>query len=88
MKIVTANALRDGGVVYYRAPGQWVRAIADATLLDEAALQAALDFAVGDQTAIVAPYAMAVSAPGTPDARVKTRETIRANGPTIPVGQI
>lgn len=86
MKIVTANALRDGGVVYFRAPQNWVRSLSDATPLDEPAFESAMAFAVGDYLHVVGPYAVAISAPGVPDSRVKTRETIRASGPTIPAG--
>jgi hypothetical protein len=86
MKIVTANALRDGGVVYFRAPDQWVRDLSKATPLDESALEAALAFAVADGLHIVGPYVVALNAEGGPDARVKVRESIRASGPTITAG--
>jgi len=81
MKSLTANRLDDGSAVYWDGSG-WTTDIAVAALLGEEA-QAMLDMAVRAETVVVGPYLLDMTAPGVPDKRVKSREAIRANGPTV-----
>ncbi|MDE1938381.1 MAG: DUF2849 domain-containing protein [Alphaproteobacteria bacterium] len=81
-QMLTANRLRDGDVVYWRA-GNWVETFGEGDILAgkpeaEAALEAAHKF-VADNV-VVNPYLFEVQADGTP---VKEREIIRAAGPTV-----
>ena len=92
LKIVTANRLRDGSVVYLAGSSRWSERLRDARrATDEAEADALLDAgerAVAAQE-VVAPYLIdVVQADGTIHP-VGTREIIRASrGPTIkpPVG--
>lgn len=83
--ILTANRLRDGEVVYWRA-GAWVEALAEAEVFaDKAGAQDALKAAaafVADRT-VVTPYVFDVRPEGTGWLPVKERERIRAAGPTV-----
>ena len=84
-KVVTANRLRDGAVVFRRADGSWAIRVEEAAVAaDDAAAQALLAAAERDATAalVVAPYLIEV-APGA-EGPVPTfyRERIRAFGPS------
>jgi hypothetical protein len=84
-QILTANRLRDGEVVYWKA-GSWVEALADAEVFPDkadadAALKAA-DKAVQDRL-VVSPYLFEVRRDGSVLRPVKEREIIRAAGPTV-----
>ena len=81
MKALTANRLDDGAVVYWDGAG-WTPDISMAALLGAEA-DRALAEALGAETLIVGPYLLDMAAPGAPDPRVRTREAIRANGPTV-----
>ena len=81
MKTLTANRLDDGAVVYWDGAG-WTTDIAAAALLDAEA-DGLLQQALAAETVIVGPYLLDMSGPGVPDKRVKSRETIRACGPTV-----
>ena len=81
-QMLTANRLRDGDVVYWRAGG-WVETLGEGDIFAakaeaEAALAAAGKF-VADNV-VVNPYLFEVLPDGTP---VKEREIIRAAGPTV-----
>lgn len=74
LKVVTANRLRDGRVVYLAADG-WSEDIADASLLSEEEARAVAS------PEVVEPYLIEV-ADGS-RRPVRRRERIRAAGPTV-----
>lgn len=83
-KVVTANDLLEGDVVYLAEGGGWTRSLRQALLLeDETAAKFCLERAGQDRGAIVDPYLADV----VPDARSRPqpghrREALRAQGPT------
>ena len=84
-KIVSANDLMQGDVVYLTAGNSWSRDIADAAIArNEASAEALL--AIGDarQDLIVGAYLLdvAIGSDGTP-APTHFREKYRLNGPSI-----
>ncbi|MDO8295863.1 MAG: DUF2849 domain-containing protein [Caulobacter sp.] len=83
MKVLTANRLIDGEVVFWQA-GAWIERFADARFFadDDAAGPEAVETAKTQPTVIVDPYLIdVVEAPGG-FAPVSYRERIRALGPT------
>ena len=80
-KVVTANDLLDGDVIYLDAQGNWTRALAEARLLtDEAAAEAVLSSA--QSGLVVGAYlADAVEGPDGP-LPVHFREAFRRTGPS------
>jgi len=84
-QMLTANRLRDGAVVYWRA-GAWLTGLADAELLPEPAgadaALAAADESVRDRV-VVNPYLFDVREDAGTVRPVKEREVIRAAGPTV-----
>lgn len=82
-KVVTANILRSGEVVYMCADGSWSPRHEDAELIgDEATAAERLAVAEAQATTVVGPY-LADAAPG-PDGPVPThiREAFRTRGPS------
>jgi hypothetical protein len=82
-KVVTANDLRAGDVIYRRADGSWSRRHGDAALFTEPELaEAALKAAERETGAVVGAY-LADAAP-SPDGPVPThfREVFRTRGPS------
>jgi hypothetical protein len=82
VKVVTANRLGDGAVIYIGADGGFVERIALAARLGDDAAQAALDRARQFSTVIASAYLIDADEDG-PTGRERLRETIRMNGPTI-----
>lgn len=82
MKILTANRLSDGVVVYLAADGRWSRAFDEARRLTSEDAEAALKAAVAQAHALVGPYLVEVGS-GEIEPRERLRETIRAGGPTV-----
>ena len=82
-KVVTANLLREGDVVYLSAADEWVQEIAQAELLtDEAHAQIRLLDAERQQLIVVGPYLADVKeGPDGPEP-VHFREAFRATGPS------
>ena len=85
-KVITANTLATGTVVFYGAAGVWVGAIAEAAVFDDdASAEAALFEAKEDEAKAIVVDAFVVDQ--SPDGEGKTkmtlRDTIRAYGPTI-----
>ena len=81
-QMLTANRLKDGGVVYWKAGG-WAERLMDGDVFAEAAdaeaaLAAAQLFVAGN--IVVNPYLFEVRADRHP---VKEREIIRAAGPSV-----
>lgn len=85
MKLVTANRLDDGTVVFYDGSGWTDRIVAAARLSDGDALDLALAAARRDVAAniVVEPYEIDVTVDeGRPPVPVRLRERIRVGGPT------
>ncbi len=82
-KIITANALLEGDVVYLTADDRWSRRIAEAELIeDEAHAQIRLIDAQAQTGAVVGVYlADAVRGPNGPEP-VHFREAFRTRGPS------
>ncbi|OYW83075.1 MAG: hypothetical protein B7Z26_01565 [Asticcacaulis sp. 32-58-5] len=82
MKLLTANRLTDGLVLWY-ADGQWVEDAAVATRLEDDAAEALKAEWLARETEVVAPYLIPLTEAGDPVQREHVREFVRANGPTI-----
>ncbi len=83
--MLTANRLKDGDVLYWKADG-WVLSLADADVFaDDAAAKAALAAAQKyvEDNQVVAPYLFDVRTENGAVRPVKEREIIRAAGPTV-----
>jgi len=89
-KVVTANRLRDGAVVFLTDSGGWSLAIDDGAVAQDDAGAAAL-LATGAKAAaaqvVVAPYLVEVRADDGEILPLTYRERIRAFGPSIPYAQ-
>ncbi|WGM39998.1 DUF2849 domain-containing protein [Caulobacter sp. NIBR1757] len=81
MKVLTANRLIDGEVVFWQA-GQWVERFADADIFDGDAGESAVAVAKSQPTVIVEPYLIDIAEGPAGLAPVSYRERIRALGPT------
>jgi hypothetical protein len=84
-RIVTANRLSDGLVVYLNGAG-WSGRIEDARVAsDDAAADGLLDRAGGPGQAIqvIDPYLIEIIREGAVPRPVSNRELIRAQGPTV-----
>jgi hypothetical protein len=82
VKILTANRLSDGRVIYAGPSGVAVDALALAERLDEAAAGAALERALARPELFVGPYLVEVGEAG-PSGRDRLKETLRATGPSV-----
>lgn len=86
IKVVTANRLVDGDVVYLTEEGHWSERLGDACLADDKARSDAL-MATAERAAaahiVVAPYAIDVVVEEGAVRASRYRERIRASGPTI-----
>ena len=83
LKVVTANRLADGEVVFW-GEGRWVERFPDADLFeDPLEADAVLTVARGQPTVIVEPYLIDVRLDGEQPVPVAFRERVRALGPTI-----
>jgi len=85
LQMLTANRLRDGDVVYWRAGG-WVQTFGEADVFAvqadaDNALEAARKFVTGN--VVVNPYLFDVRDVADGITPVKEREIIRAAGPTV-----
>lgn len=88
-KMITANRLGDGLVVFLDPAGGWTREIAAARLLPngpELAEAEAYAKAQHDARVVVEPYAIDVDCSGEAPVPVRLRERIRAEGPTVDYG--
>lgn len=85
-KVISANRLGDGIVVYLGAKGDWVERIDDSRVArgadDEAALTGA-GAAAADAQIVVDPYLIDVSEDGGKVRPTKYRELLRALGPSV-----
>ncbi|QSF55499.1 DUF2849 domain-containing protein [Brevundimonas fontaquae] len=82
MKIVTANRLSDGRVIYAGAGNQPVEQLAQASVLDEATAEIVLADVAGRPDVFVNPYLFDVQ-DRTPSGRDRLKERIRSAGPTV-----
>lgn len=85
-RIVTANRLTDGAVVYLAPDGRWSRRIEHAAvIMDEAGEKRLLAAADEDVLSrrVVGPYAMDVARTAEGARPLSERERIRAAGPSV-----
>lgn len=82
MKVLTANRLADGRVVYLGADDHWTESLARAARFDGVDAAAAEAVAKTRVTEIASAYLIDVDADG-PAGREALRETIRRRGPTV-----
>jgi len=82
VKIVTANRLSDGRVIYAGLNNQPVERLDEASTLDEAAAEIVLAEVAGRPDVFVNPYLVEVQG-GAPSGRDRLKERIRATGPTV-----
>jgi sulfite reductase (NADPH) hemoprotein beta-component len=88
-KVITANRLGDGIVVFLDDEGGWPVEIAKARILEDGPdLDGALAYAKEQHDAriIVEPYAIDVDVKDGVPVPVRLRELIRAQGPTVDYG--
>ncbi|MES1199022.1 MAG: DUF2849 domain-containing protein [Pseudomonadota bacterium] len=83
MKLITGNDLKTGEVMYFTEAGAWSKHLADAIAFEDEAALDALAGAKATPTLITGVYLVEADGPGAPSARVRLREIIRANGPTV-----
>ncbi len=82
MKIVTANRLSDGRVIYAGVDNQPVDRIDQASVLDDPAAEIVLAEVAGRPEVFVNPYLVEVQ-DRTPSGRDRLKERIRSAGPTV-----
>ena len=84
-RMVTANRLHDGAVVYLAADKDWTRNVESGLVADSndtEQLLAVAEQATQDQI-VVAPYLIEVEVVGNSIRPIRFREQIRAKGPSI-----
>ncbi|KAJ55426.1 sulfite reductase [Actibacterium mucosum KCTC 23349] len=82
-KVVTANDLLEGDVIWLTEDDQWTRHMAEAELIvDEAHAQIRLLFAEGQLAHIVGPYLADAQAGENGPEPTHFRETFRTRGPS------
>ena len=85
-KVVTANRLGDGAVVYLADGGAWSERVEEARVAqaeEEAAELLAFAESPEQGIVVVGPYLMEVAAENGAPRPVSNREVIRARGPTV-----
>ena len=82
MKIVTANRLSDGRVIYVGVDNQPVERIDQAPILDDATAEIVIAEVAGRPEIFVNPYAVEVQ-DHAPSGRDRLKERIRSAGPTV-----
>lgn len=83
MKLLTANRLIDGRVVWLAAARRWTDRIDEAAALTPEEAEAALAFATAQATVVVGAYLVDLDAASDIVARERLKETIRSSGPTV-----
>ena len=82
-KVVTANALIEGDVIWLTADDQWTRSMDEAEYIeDEAHAQLRLLFAEGQLDKVVGPYLADATAGDTGPIPTHFREEFRTRGPS------
>ncbi len=87
-KTVTAWETETGKVVWLRADLTWTQDASEIGVFTGDDAEAALAKAKTQEGAITDPYFMEVTKEGKVAGRETLRESIRANGPTVPYGVI
>ena len=82
MKIVTANRLSDGRVIYAGVDNQPVDRLEQAAVLDETTAESVLADVAARPDIFVNPYLVEVQ-DHAPSGRDRLKERIRATGPTV-----
>lgn len=85
-KVITANMLAGGNVVYLAAGGSWDKQLANARIIENDDELARLNNVAQDALIngiIVGPYAMDAAVSTSGPQPLSKREQIRASGPTI-----
>jgi len=82
MKVITANRLSDGRVIYVAADGAAVDDLSQAAVLELAEAEAALAVAAARPDVFVNPYLVETDH-GVFTGRDRLKETIRSAGPTV-----
>lgn len=82
MKIITANRLSDGRVIYADANGAPVESLSLAGVFEPEAAEVVLAGAAANPAVFVNPYLIEVAG-HTPSGRDRLKETIRSTGPTV-----
>lgn len=83
LKVVTANDLFSGAVVYWTMAGAWTEDLDEAMIVEGPAALTELQKATADEARSVGPYLMDIDTNHTPTGRGRLREVIREAGPTI-----
>jgi hypothetical protein len=89
-KMITANELRAGYVVFLGANGSWVRTVAEGLQFAEGPeLEAAKAYAQAqhDARVVVEPYVIDIIVKDGVPVPEKLKERIRAKGPTVDYGK-
>jgi hypothetical protein len=82
-KVVTANDLRSGEVIYLRFPHDWTPELSKASVITEDDLaQAGLAFAQGQSNVVVGAYLSEVVAEADGAKASHFRDTFRSTGPS------
>lgn len=82
MKLLTANRLDDGRVIYWAEGGATTALLGEAARLDGEEAEAALAHAKSRPETFVNPY-LVEATEGVPSGRDRLKETIRSTGPTV-----
>jgi len=82
-KVITANDLFTGGVIYWSPDRSWTEDLAQALVVEGDAALTELAVAKADEAHSVGPYLMDVGDDASPSGRARLREAIRHDGPTI-----
>jgi hypothetical protein len=82
MKLLTANRLIDGTIVWYTNDG-WAEDAALAARLSDDVAEEALKTALASETQFAGAYLIPLNDHDAPVQREMVREYIRANGPTV-----
>ena len=83
MKVITANRLTDGAVVYWSNEGAWTSDFAEAARFDKDAADDALAKVAVRVREITEAYLVETDDAGVLNGRTRIRETIRTSGPTV-----
>ncbi|MCX5495915.1 DUF2849 domain-containing protein [Kaistia dalseonensis] len=88
-KLITANNLGDGLVVFLTRDGGWTTDIAQARVIGPSEIDAALVYAKAQHDAriVIEPYEIETTVEDGVPVPVRLRERIRAAGPTVAYGE-
>ena len=82
-KVITANDLRSGELIYLRFPHDWTPELSKASVItDDDLAQAGLAFAQGQSNVVVGAYLSDVVAEADGPKAIHFRDTFRSTGPS------